>query len=117
MNQPLDMIIRCIYTNDMLLTDRNHASNISNAKRTDDISSSSPEKSPDSEAFSDNRIHIKQGRQTVRITVTITTEQHQHLRSLADSSGLNASELVRYALLQLFRNPCIFLSGENAGDG
>lgn len=100
----------------MLSTDRNHTSNISIAKRTGDVSSNSPEISSDSKAFNDNRVHIKQGRQTVRITVTITTEQRQHLRSLADSSGFNASELVRYALLQLFRNPCIFLSGENAGD-
>lgn len=101
----------------MLSIDRNHASSICLSKSSDVISSTRPEKSPGSEIFSDNRIHIKQGRQTVRITVTITTGQHQHLRSLADSSGFNASELVRYALLQLFRNPCIFLSGENAGDG
>ena len=111
------MIVRCIYTNDMLLTDRYHASNISPAKSGDVSRSTCPEKNSNSRAFSDNRIHIKQGKQTVRITVTITTEQQQHLRSLADSSGFNASELVRYALLQLFRNPCIFLSGENAGDG
>ena len=110
------MIVRCIYTNDMLLTDRNHASNISTVKNSDVISNTCPEKNSGSKVFSDNRIHIKQGRQTVRITVTITTEQQQHLRSLADSSGFNASELVRYALLQLFRNPCIFLSGENTGD-
>ena len=101
----------------MLLTDRNQTSSIPLVKTSDAISSSFPEKSSNSKVFSDNRIHIKQGRQTVRITVTITTEQHQHLRSLADSSGFNASELVRYALLQLFRNPCIFLSGENVADG
>ena len=100
----------------MLLTDRDHARNISTVKNSDVISNTFPEKSSCSKAFSDDRIHIRQGRQTVRITVTITTEQQQHLRSLADSSGFNASELVRYALLQLFRNPCIFLSGENAGD-
>ena len=111
------MIIRCIYTIDMLSTDRDNSNNKSQVKNNDAIIGSCPEKNSNNKAFRDNRIHIKQGRQTVRITVTITTGQHQHLRSLADSSGFNASELVRYALLQLFRNPCIFLSGENAGDG
>ena len=101
----------------MFLPDRDHTGNPSSLKRTGATSGTCPEKKSDIEAFSDNRIHIKQGKQTVRMTVTITTEQRQHLRSLADSSGLNASELVRYALLQLFRNPCIFLSGENTGDG
>ena len=101
----------------MLLTDRNQASSICPSIKSDDINGNCSEKNSGSKAFSDNRIHIKQGKQTVRITVTITTEQQRHLRSLADSSGFNASELVRYALLQLFRNPCIFLSGENTGDG
>ena len=101
----------------MLLTDRCHSNNKFTGNSGDAISSTCPAENPDSKAFSDNRIQIKQGKQTVRMTVTITTEQRQHLRSLADSSGLNASELVRYALLQLFRNPCIFLSGENNGDG
>lgn len=101
----------------MLSTDKGNASNGFPVKNSDVISSNSPENNSDSKAFSDNRIHIKQGKQTVRMTVTITTEQRQHLRSLADSSGLNASEIVRYALLQLFRNPCIFLSGENTDDG
>ena len=97
-------------------TDKDNVANTSPVKNSDVTSSSCPENNSGSKAFSDNRIHIKQGKQTVRMTVTITTEQHQHLRSLADSSGLNASELVRYALLQLFRNPRIFLSGENASD-
>ena len=101
----------------MLLTDGNHTSNIDSSKRAAAISGHCPENNPGSELFNDNRIHIRQGRQTVRMTVTITTEQRQHLRALADSNGLNASELVRYALLQLFRNPCIFLSGENTDDG
>ena len=101
----------------MLLTDGDHTDNIFPLKRTDAIGIPCPEKNSGLEAFSDNRIHIRQGKQTVRMTVTITTEQRQHLRSLAVSSGLNASELVRYALLQLFRNPCIFLSDENTGDG
>ncbi len=101
----------------MLLTDGDQSNNKSPVKNSDAISTTCPTKNPDSETFSDNRIHIRQGKQTVRMTVTITTEQRQHLRSLADSSGFNASELVRYALLQLFRNPCIFLSAENTDDG
>lgn len=64
------------------------------------------------DAIYDNRIHIRNGRQTARITVTITTEQDRYLRSLVESSGFNASELVRYALLQLFRNPYISLADE-----
>ena len=101
----------------MLSTDKCNVSSISPVNNSDVTGSTCSPKNSDSKAFSDNRIHIKQGKQTVRMTVIITTEQRQHLRSLADSSGLNASELVRYALLQLFRNPCIFLSGENTGDG
>ena len=97
-------------------TDKCNVSNTSPVKNSDVTNSTCSPKNANSKAFNDNRIHIKQGKQTVRMTVTITTEQHQHLRSLADSSGLNASELVRYALLQLFRNPCIFLSGENTSD-
>ena len=60
----------------------------------------------------DNRIRIRNGRQTVRITVTITNEQHSRLKSLANSNGFNTSELVRYALIQLFKQPYIFLSQE-----
>ncbi len=101
----------------MLPTDKGNVNNTSTVKNSGATGGTCPENNSDSKAFSDNRIHIKQGKQTVRMTVTITTEQRRHLRLLADSSGLNASELVRYALLQLFRNPCIFLSGENTGDG
>lgn len=65
----------------------------------------------------DNRIRIRKGKQTVRITVTITAEQHAALQSLAQSSGFNASEIVRYALIQLFRQPLIVLPGEHTGKG
>jgi len=58
----------------------------------------------------DKRIRIRKGKQTVRITVTITTEQHSRLKALAKANGFNASELVRYALVQLFKQPYIFLS-------
>jgi len=60
----------------------------------------------------DNRIRIRNGKQTVRITVTITSDQHSRLKSLAESNGFNTSELVRYALIQLFKQPYIFLSQE-----
>lgn len=60
----------------------------------------------------DNRIRIRNGKQTVRITVTITNDQHSRLKSLAESNGFNTSELVRYALIQLFKQPYIFLSQE-----
>ncbi|MCD6230362.1 MAG: hypothetical protein J7J88_00535 [Dehalococcoidia bacterium] len=57
----------------------------------------------------DSRVRIRQGAQTARITVTITREQHSRLRSLCRGSGFNASEVVRHALVQLFRMPYIFL--------
>ena len=79
----------------MLLPDRNHKLNTEPLKTGDVISSICPENDSNNEGFSDNRIHIKQGKQTVRMTVTITSEQRRHLRSLSDSSGFNASELVR----------------------
>ena len=60
----------------------------------------------------DNRIRIRNRKQTVRITVTITTEQHSKLKALAEANGFNTSELVRYALIQLFKQPYIFLSHE-----
>lgn len=60
----------------------------------------------------DNRIRIRNGKQTVRITVTITNEQHSKLKDLAEANGFNTSELVRYALIQLFKQPYIFLSQE-----
>jgi len=60
----------------------------------------------------DNRIRIRNGKQTIRITVTITNDQHSKLKSLAESNGFNTSELVRYALIQLFKKPYIFLSQE-----
>jgi len=58
----------------------------------------------------DNRIRIRKGKQTVRITVTITVEQHTRLKALAAANGFNTSELARYALVQLFKQPYIFLS-------
>ena len=64
----------------------------------------------------DNRVRIRKSRQTVRITVTITDDQHRRLRTLAETSGFNASELVRYALLQFFRQPYIFLSRRYTND-
>jgi len=60
----------------------------------------------------DNRIRIRNGKQTVRITVTITNDQYAKLKALAESNGFNTSELVRYALIQLFKQPYIFLSQE-----
>jgi len=60
----------------------------------------------------DNRIRIRNGKQTVRITVTITNDQHSKLKALAEANGFNTSELVRYALIQLFKQPYIFLSQE-----
>ena len=59
----------------------------------------------------DNRIRIRNGPQTARVTVTITTEQRARLEALAGSSGFNVSELVRYSLVQLFKYPHVFLSG------
>ena len=59
----------------------------------------------------DNRIRIRNGPQTARITVTITVEQRGRLEALAKSSGFNVSELVRYSLVQLFKYPHVFLSG------
>jgi len=56
------------------------------------------------------RIKIRNGKQTIRITVTITNNQHSKLKALAEANGFNTSELVRYALLQLFKQPYIFLS-------
>jgi 16S rRNA U516 pseudouridylate synthase RsuA-like enzyme len=103
------MFIRCIYTNDMLPTDIRNTLVISGQQDDDKDVHSSLNRA----AISDNRIHIRNGRQTARITVTITTEQDRYLRSLVESSGFNASELVRYALLQLFRNPHISLAGEH----
>ncbi len=91
----------------MLSTDKCHDSDISRLQGGSAGSGFSLNRG----AIRDNRIHIRNGRQTVRITVTITTEQSQHLRSLVESSGFNASELIRYALLQLFRNPHISLAG------
>ena len=58
----------------------------------------------------DNRIRIRNGPQTSRITVTITADQHAHLEALARSTGFNISELVRYSLVELFKQPNIFLS-------
>jgi len=57
----------------------------------------------------DKRVRIREGKQTVRITVTITAEQHSRLKALAKANSLNASELVRYALVQLFKQPYVFL--------
>lgn len=56
----------------------------------------------------DKRIRIRKGKQTVRITVTITNEQHTRLKALAAANGFNTSELARYALVQLFKQPYIF---------
>jgi len=64
----------------------------------------------------DNRIRIRNGRQTTRITVTITCKQRDSLRALSDSSGLNASELVRCALVQFLQRPYIFLPAEYTND-
>ena len=58
----------------------------------------------------DNRIRIRNGPQTARITVTITADQHAHLEALARSTGFNISELVRYSLVQVFQDPHVFLS-------
>ena len=58
----------------------------------------------------DNRIRIRNGPQTSRITVTITADQHARLEGLARDTGFNISELVRYSLVQLFKYPHIFLS-------
>jgi 16S rRNA U516 pseudouridylate synthase RsuA-like enzyme len=93
----------------MLLAAKCHISEISGLE----VGGTGSQSSQNKDAIRDNRIHIRKGRQTARITVTITTEQNQHLRSLAESSGLNASELVRCALLQLFKNPYISLAGEH----
>ena len=64
----------------------------------------------------DNQVRIRNGRQTVRITVTITGEQRSRLKALAEANGFNTSELVRYALIQLFRQPYIFLPPEYTDD-
>ena len=58
----------------------------------------------------DNRIRIRNGPQTTRITVTITADQHARLEGLARDTGFNMSELVRYSLVQVFKDPNIFLS-------
>jgi post-segregation antitoxin (ccd killing protein) len=55
-----------------------------------------------------NEIRIRKGRQTVPISVTITKEQQARLKALAKANGLNMSELTRYALLRLFKEPYIF---------
>jgi hypothetical protein len=55
-------------------------------------------------------IRVRKGRRTVTITVTVTREQQARLKALAEANGLNMSELTRYALLRLFREPYIFLS-------
>ena len=64
----------------------------------------------------DKRIRIRKGKQTVRITVTITVEQHTRLKALAAANGFNTSELARYALVQLFKQPYIFLSHRCSSD-
>jgi len=58
----------------------------------------------------DNRIRIRNGPQTTRITVTITADQHARLEALAMHTGFNISELVRYSLVQVFKDPHVFLS-------
>ncbi|MCD6567791.1 MAG: hypothetical protein J7K94_03535 [Dehalococcoidia bacterium] len=64
----------------------------------------------------DERIRIRQSKQTVRVTVTITHGQREKLDAAVKSSGFNASELVRYALIQFFRKGGVFLPADYISD-
>lgn len=61
-------------------------------------------------------VKLRKSRQTIPITVSVTREQQAKLKELAAANGLNMSELARYALTRLIREPYIFLWTEHTDD-